>query len=74
MSARLLLVRVVLRPLAGGAGRGAEAAERDMSVGMDVVGVVLSAKRPAMILSVIHDVARQRAARKAARVPVMLTA
>ena len=33
-----------MRPVAGRAGRGAEAAERHVSVGMDVVGLVLLAK------------------------------
>jgi hypothetical protein len=45
MSARLLLVRLVLRAVSGRAGRSAQAAERHLSVGMDFLRFLLLAQR-----------------------------
>jgi hypothetical protein len=48
MSARLARVRVVLRAVSGRTGHSGQAAQRHLSVGVDIVGVVLSAQRWAL--------------------------
>jgi hypothetical protein len=66
-SCRFILARLDLRPSLMGNPRRLNDCEQTLNA-------LERATLPPMILSVIHDVARQRAARKAARVPVMLTA
>jgi hypothetical protein len=48
---QLLLVRLVLRAVTGCAGRGAEATERHMSLGMDGKRQLLSAQRQRAVVS-----------------------